>query len=137
RGRVAADVALTERGQFQRRHFPQHIAQVQVRLGDGLDVLAAHIAQIALFASDHIYLLCPFLPSQTFLCPVPVLPVASLWTPFLQPEPICCQGDFLVRRLLAGFCGASARQYAWWNEEFLLPESLNPASASLFVRRHG
>src|SRR5207249_4207491 len=53
RGRVAADMPFALRGQGQWRYLPQDITQVQVRIGDGLNVHAADVAEIALIADCH------------------------------------------------------------------------------------
>ena len=51
--RVAAHVPLPPQVQLLRRHLAQHVAQVQVRLRDLAHVLAAHLAEVALFAARH------------------------------------------------------------------------------------
>src|SRR5262249_8705322 len=51
--RIAADVPLALPGQSQRIDFTQDIAKIQVGIGDGFDVLAAHVTEIALVAGSH------------------------------------------------------------------------------------
>src|SRR5262249_52181499 len=53
RRRVAADMPPAQLWQFERRHFPHHVAKVEVGFRDRLHVLAADVAQVTLVAFRH------------------------------------------------------------------------------------
>src|SRR6266545_3870193 len=53
-GRVAADVPLAHGRQGQGRDLAEDVAEVEVGVGDDLDILTADVAEIALFAADHV-----------------------------------------------------------------------------------
>jgi hypothetical protein len=50
---IAADVSFGQEMELFRRNFAEDIAEVEVGLGDLTDILAAHFAQITLFAARH------------------------------------------------------------------------------------
>ena len=50
---IAADVAFAERVQRFGIDFADHVAQIQIAIGDFAHVAAAHVAEIAFFTFGH------------------------------------------------------------------------------------
>src|SRR5262249_25936189 len=50
---IAADMALAKKVKLLRMHLAQNVPEIEIGLGDFLDITATNIAEIALFADRH------------------------------------------------------------------------------------